>query len=60
MGNNIKFRDYFTSVGITPYNGLDYIGKDLKEKEILEDIKKHDNLICDFDFDKLFNSCPFL
>ena len=60
MGNNIKFRDYFTSVGIKPYDGLNYINKEIKIEDVLKDIENNENLIVDFDFDKLMESCPFL
>lgn len=62
MGNNVKFRDYFSSVGITPYDGFNFIGKDINLNEIIELINKNQTLnhINNFDFDKLYNSCPFL
>jgi len=61
MGNNVKFRDYFSSVNIGPYNGFNYINKTIEEKEILNLIEKNQDksLIVNFDFDKLMESCPF-
>lgn len=62
-GDGVKFADYFLSVGIQPYNGLDYTNKKLPNKEGL--IELVDNMsdkskIVSFDSDKLLNACPFL
>ena len=62
LGNNVKFRDYFSSVGIQPYDGFNYINKPISLDEIIDTIVTNDSInhIVDFDFDKLYNSCPFL
>ncbi len=62
MGNNIKFRDYFSSVGIKPYDGIDFINKDINLDSILKiiDSNKDKSNIVNFDFDKLFESCPYI
>ena len=64
-GKGFKFRDYFQSVGIKEYS-FDKIGYNIS-KEFLN----HDNLIqfvdshtrinkiVNFNFDKLYNACPF-
>ncbi len=61
MGNNVKFRDYFGSVGIEPYDGIDYINKEIKLGEVLTLMKQYEgkSTIVDFDFDKLMDSCPY-
>jgi len=61
MGGNVKFRDYFSSVGVEPYVGLDYITTPPSVDQMIEDIEDMEkvNMIVDFDFDKLLNSCPF-
>lgn len=61
MGGNIKFRDYFSSVGIEPYDGFNFINKGLNMEEILNLIKENNDKssIVNFDFDSLYNSCPF-
>jgi hypothetical protein len=61
MGNNIKFRDYFTSVGIEPYEGFNFINKSIDIDEIIELINNniHINKINNFDFESLYNSNPF-
>ena len=63
MGNNIKFRDYFTSVGIESYNGVDYINKDIDLNTIIELVDntfKNKNRIVEFDFESLMSSCPYI
>lgn len=63
MGNNIKFRDYFTSVGIESYNGVDYINKDIDLNTVIELVDntfKNKNRIIEFDFESLMSSCPYI
>jgi hypothetical protein len=61
MGGNIKFKDYFSSVGIEPYDGFNFKDKKINKEEIIDLINNNSDksLIIDFDFDKLYNSCPF-
>ena len=62
MGNNVKFRDYFASVGVEPYDGVNYINKTIILEDVIEliDVKfKNQNRIVEFDFDDLYNSNPF-
>lgn len=60
-GDDIKFKDYFLSVGIKPYTGVDL--SKLNDFNIDNLIKLVDDseetLIKNFDYDKLLNSCPF-
>ena len=61
MGSNVKFRDYFGSVGIEPYDGIDYTSKDIILDEVIDLIGEYEdkNTIVEFDFDALMDSCPY-
>jgi pyruvyltransferase len=61
-GDGVKFEDYFLSVGIEPYVGLDYVNNPLPKKNELESLVDNmveKNKIIFFDRDKLLNACPF-
>ena len=60
IGGNFKFYDYFLSVGIKPYKGLNIKNYNLLElKEIC--LKNYDrNKIQNFDKRKLITSCPII
>lgn len=62
MGNNIKFRDYFSSVNIKPYDGLDFINKEIDMDEILKILENNvdKSNIVEFDFKSLMDSCPYI
>jgi glycosyltransferase involved in cell wall biosynthesis len=61
-GDNIKFEDYFASVGIEPYIGENFSNKPLIKENIIRFVKSYspNNLIVSFDQDLLLQSCPFL
>ena len=63
-GDDVKFTDYFLSVGMEPYQALNFDGRTIELAELEKELnaKKGNDLIqCDFDglLDKLMAACPF-
>jgi len=55
-GDGVKFEDHFTSIGITPYNAIDFRDRHDIDLDVLNVIEDYDVTI---DLDILAKSCPF-
>ncbi len=57
-GDDTKFKDYFLSVGIIPYNGIKIINKKLSEREIYEIFQKLKPKKPKINTKSLWEACP--
>ncbi len=60
-GDGVKFADYFLSVGINPYNGINMINEIPNRDKIINliDDNSDKTKIVEFNEKKLLDSCPF-
>lgn len=57
LGEGFKFRDYFASVGVEPYEPRHIESEDVPLQEVCANAREH---ALDIDLDLLMNACPFL